>query len=726
MCPAFKGVPAAVLAALACAAPAPAQSVPDPCPTPRRPPVEALIVPLLPCEASDVRLAFLHFCCTQVSLAQVSPRIRLDVTTWPDSCANVRCVPETLFVALGRFAAGNHAVTIDYRTEWVEGGSACVSATSETIEFVVRKDCPPPTGIYFLERVEIGRGDRQACPGDSIPVRLSGALPDNCTSLERIEVIPPFVLSSVLVPPRLRLVFEQPTCLGRPCIIAPVPWSATVKIPPLPPGAYMLPVEAIGLDPCPIPADTTALGANRFPFQVLEACEQAGCLWPGWKHPHPGARCDAFVGPDLEARLEFTLRADVALAALQGGFATDPPGLQVEAIEAVGPASGMQLSWNPTPGGARFVLFAAEGAPIPGGSTPDSLREPILRVTLGWSPQEPLVLRTRVFPIDLLGSDALGGAVRVCPTFAPIDDQAFVCRLRPCDFNEDGLTDVRDLVRMVRCLNGADPCDPQQTARFDCDGDAAFDLDDVLCCALAILGEAPTPGAGEERAANLRLTMGLPAAVDGTVEIPMEIAGDQALGAARLVLALPTDRFSAIGVRVQPGTADLAVHEVDPGLVTVGLIRAGDALPPGAPLRFTLRLTPLPGTAPAGEVTLVNADFAAPDGARLVADPGEPIAVIGAVDRAILGAARPNPFHDAQRIPLVLPGPGTADLAVFDLGGRRVRTLHHGPLPAGVHTFEWDGRDENGARLPGGVYFYRAALDGTATARRVVMLAEPR
>lgn len=725
MRPVFAGLAALVLSTAPPAPPAGAQGS-DPCPYLRRPPVEARVVPVRPCETSEVRAAFIHSCCTLVSVAEGSPRIRLDVAVWPDSCTNVRCPPETLFVPLGRFAAGNHAFVAEYRTAWHEGGSTCVAVTRDTLRFAVGVDCPPPTGIHFLDRVEIGRGDGAACPGDSIPVRLSGVLPDNCTSFERVEILPTLVLTSVLGPPPLRVVFSRPSCLGRPCILQPVPWSATVKLPPLPPGPYGLPVEAIALDPCPDPADTVTLGRNRFAFGVLPSCDGAGCLWPGWMHPNAGARCDAFVDPDHEATLDFTLGSDAALAALQGGFGTQPPGLEIRNIEAIGPAAGMSLTWNPTPGGARFVLFAASGTPIPGGTIADSLREPILRVTLGLGPQEPFVLRTAVFPVDLLGADALGRAARVCPTFAPIDDRAFVCRLRPCDLNGDGLADVRDLVRMVRCLNGEDPCDPLADL-LDCDGDGGFDLDDVLCCALAILGESPLPGAGEERDGNLRLTMGLPAAAaGGSIEIPMEIAGDQALGAARLVLALPTERFTTIAVRTQPGTADLAVHEVDPGLVTVGLIRAGAALPPGAPLRFTLRLTPHAGTAPAGEVALVNADFAAADGARLVGDPGAPIVMLGAADQVALGAARPNPFSGVQRIPLMLPVPGQADVAVFDLGGRRVRTLHHGPLPAGAHTFDWDGRDESGARLAGGVYFYRAALDGVATARRVVMLAEPR
>lgn len=50
---------------------------------------------------------------------------------------------------------------------------------------------------------------------------------------------------------------------------------------------------------------------------------------------------------------------------------------------------------------------------------------------------------------------------------------------------------------------------------------------------------------------------------------------------------------------------------------------------------------------------------------------------------------------------------GTVRLEVYDLGGRRVRTLVSGPLPAQRHRVAWDGLGDDGRSLPSGAYLYR-------------------
>jgi hypothetical protein len=103
-------------------------------------------------------------------------------------------------------------------------------------------------------------------------------------------------------------------------------------------------------------------------------------------------------------------------------------------------------------------------------------------------------------------------------------------------------------------------------------------------------------------------------------------------------------------------------------------------------------------------------------GAGPVADAGTPH-----IERLALRGA-PNPFADGTDITLALPRSGVVDLAVFDVDGRRLRTLLRGPHDPGLVHLRWDGRNAQGARLAPGVYFLRVKTpDATATWRATLL-----
>ncbi|MDO9170522.1 MAG: FlgD immunoglobulin-like domain containing protein, partial [bacterium] len=58
-------------------------------------------------------------------------------------------------------------------------------------------------------------------------------------------------------------------------------------------------------------------------------------------------------------------------------------------------------------------------------------------------------------------------------------------------------------------------------------------------------------------------------------------------------------------------------------------------------------------------------------------------------------------------ISFLLSAPARATLVVFDARGRRVRGLLDESRPAGPASVIWDGRDDAGRALPGGVYVAR-------------------
>ena len=88
-----------------------------------------------------------------------------------------------------------------------------------------------------------------------------------------------------------------------------------------------------------------------------------------------------------------------------------------------------------------------------------------------------------------------------------------------------------------------------------------------------------------------------------------------------------------------------------------------------------------------------------------------------------LGASYPNPFNPAVVIPLDLATDAQAvSLTVYDVLGRRVRSVWQGPLGSGRHRFVWDGRDEVGRAGAAGVYIYRVEIDGQVEAKKMTKL----
>jgi subtilisin-like proprotein convertase family protein len=89
---------------------------------------------------------------------------------------------------------------------------------------------------------------------------------------------------------------------------------------------------------------------------------------------------------------------------------------------------------------------------------------------------------------------------------------------------------------------------------------------------------------------------------------------------------------------------------------------------------------------------------------------------------AALWVSEPNPAPGGRTaIRFALPRQGPATLALFDVAGRRVRTLLDGAVGAGRHESIWDGRDADGNPVPAGVYFYRLVTADVNLTRKLVV-----
>jgi len=88
--------------------------------------------------------------------------------------------------------------------------------------------------------------------------------------------------------------------------------------------------------------------------------------------------------------------------------------------------------------------------------------------------------------------------------------------------------------------------------------------------------------------------------------------------------------------------------------------------------------------------------------------------------RVSLDAPVPNPFNPKTRLSFTLDRDQQAELAVYDVSGRKVRTLLSGPCSAGRTDIEWNGCGEGGRSLASGVYFARLTSEGSTLTRKMI------
>jgi hypothetical protein len=88
-----------------------------------------------------------------------------------------------------------------------------------------------------------------------------------------------------------------------------------------------------------------------------------------------------------------------------------------------------------------------------------------------------------------------------------------------------------------------------------------------------------------------------------------------------------------------------------------------------------------------------------------------------------LGANYPNPFNPSTTIEYALPRSGPVSLHIYDVLGRRVRTLvQKADHPLGFYNLKWDGLDQVGRSVGSGLYFYRLIAPGFVRTQKMALV----
>jgi hypothetical protein len=96
--------------------------------------------------------------------------------------------------------------------------------------------------------------------------------------------------------------------------------------------------------------------------------------------------------------------------------------------------------------------------------------------------------------------------------------------------------------------------------------------------------------------------------------------------------------------------------------------------------------------------------------------------VAAAPQRLQVGPAAPNPFNPLTTIHYVNPRVGRLTLLIFDMRGRRIRTLLDEDLSEGPGSIMWNGQDDSGRAVGSGVYYVQAIATGERTYLKVTLV----
>jgi len=84
--------------------------------------------------------------------------------------------------------------------------------------------------------------------------------------------------------------------------------------------------------------------------------------------------------------------------------------------------------------------------------------------------------------------------------------------------------------------------------------------------------------------------------------------------------------------------------------------------------------------------------------------------------------AYPNPFNPSTTIRYSVTSSAIAHIAIYDITGKIITTLINKEQPTGWYEIQWNGTNQNGKDVPGGVYLSRAAVGKEIKTSKLILL----
>ena len=82
----------------------------------------------------------------------------------------------------------------------------------------------------------------------------------------------------------------------------------------------------------------------------------------------------------------------------------------------------------------------------------------------------------------------------------------------------------------------------------------------------------------------------------------------------------------------------------------------------------------------------------------------------------------PNPFNPTTQIKYDLPEEQHVSIAIYDVMGRKIRSLMNNSQAAGYHSIHWDAKNEMGEGVAAGMYIYTIQAGEFRATKKMVLL----
>lgn len=359
------------------------------------------------------------------------------------------------------------------------------------------------------------------------------------------------------------------------------------------------------------------------------------------------------------------------------------------------------------------------------------------------------------FTADTVLTDSLGdarttliignrpGQYQIQATIANIAPQTFIATavVVAGDANDDFSSDVADLTSIVSHLRGTILLSPEKLEYADINKDSVVDIRDIDSIRTNILDGANTLDSTGNTPSQAMSKMAQPmmllrnTAIDSvTARVGVEltstgirfnmkntkpITGVQAY--IRFKNAVTVQQTDVVYPRSQQMDIRLKSVGNEMRLVGFNLINAPIAADSGSLFRLPIMLSSIADIESVHVVISTDSNKAVQPLVETSVAPASKYPATFAIYQNY-----PNPFNGSTVIEYDIPDVQgklkIAYLFIYDIIGRKVKTLASGEHESKRHAVVWDGRDDNGVNVSSGVYFYQLIGKDFVSSKKMVYI----